>query len=420
MKRILFLVVLCITSTQLWAQRTVTGRVLDDEGYGIPSAGVSVQGAPQIGTVTDVDGNFTLSVPDDYNTLTIRAIGFNEQNVAISGATVNVTMAREATQLTETVVTALAVRRERREIGYSATTLNDDELNAGNNNSALSAIQGKTAGVNITSTTGGPGGSTRVVMRGEKSITGSNNALIVVDGIIISNSSRLGGVTLGGIADIREQVDFGNRGNDIPPEDIESITVLKGPAAAALYGSAGANGAIMITTKKGRGKREGPSKTEIAYQTNFTVHNILKLPEFQNKYGQGNVNDIVDDRRENFSWGLPFDGTTRPWGQEINGQQKVKPYNAIEDNVRDFFETGRTWENNVSIGGGGEKSGYYLSLNTLNNKGVIPNNFYDKYSVRFNGNADLSNKFYSTVNLNYVNITSRVEAQGQAAGSVYD
>jgi TonB-linked SusC/RagA family outer membrane protein len=416
MKRFYLLLIVLVISTQhLMAQRTITGRVLDDEGYGVPSAGVSVKGATQLGTVTDVDGNFTLSVPDEYNTLTIRAIGFNAQDVTITGTTVNVRMAREATQLTETVVTALAIRREKREIGYSATTLNDEELNSGNNNSALSAIQGKTAGVNITSTTGGPGGSTRVVMRGEKSIFGSNQALMVVDGIIINNSNRL--LDAG---DIREQVDFGNRGNDIPPEDIESITVLKGPAAAALYGSAGANGAIMITTKKGRGKKEGPSKTEIAYQTNYTIHSILRLPEFQNKYGQGNVNDVVNDRRENFSWGAPFDGQVRPWGQEINGQQKVKPYSALEDNVKNFFEKGRTWENNVSIGGGGEKSGYYLSLNTLNNKGIIPNNYYDKYSIRFNGNAELSNKFYSSVNLNYMNISSRVESQGQAAGSVYD
>ncbi len=416
MKRTLFLcMILCIIATPIWAQRTVTGRVLDDEGYGIPSAGVSVKGATQIGTVTDVEGNFTLSVPEDYNSLTIKAIGFNDLDVNITAGLMTVRMAREATQLTETVVTALAVRRERREIGYSATTLNDDELNSGNNASALSAIQGKTAGVNITSTTGGPGGSTRVVMRGEKSITGNNNALIVVDGIITNNSARLGDAS-----DIRSQVDFGNRGNDIPPEDIESITVLKGPAAAALYGAAGANGAIMITTKRGRSRKDGPSKTEISYQTNYTMHSVLRLPEFQNTYGQGNVNDVVDDRRENFSWGLPFDGQNRAWGQEINGRQKVKPYSAQEDNVRNFFDLGRTWENNLSISGGSEKSGYFLSVNTMNNKGVIPNTYYDKYSVRFNGTTELSNKFYSSVNLNYMNIGTRVEAQGQADGSVFD
>jgi len=416
-KIVLLLVCLIITTTGLYAQeddagRNITGQVLDETGTGLPGVTINVKGTG-IGTVTDVDGNYTLSVPGNATTLVFNFVGYNTVERPVADV-VNVTLTVATQQLEGVVVTALAVEREKREIGYSATTLDNEDLNAGNNSSALSAIQGKTAGLNITSTTGGPGGSTRVVMRGEKSVTGNNNALIIVDGIIVNNGARLLDAT-----DSREQVDFGNRGNDIPPEDIESVTVLKGPAAAALYGAIGANGAIMITTKKGR-QRTGPSKAEITYQTNYTFHSVLKLPEFQNKYGQGNVNDVVDDRRENFSWGLPFDGQVRPWGQEINGKQKVKPYEAQEDNVRNFFNIGKTWENNLSIGGGGENSTYYLSLNTLNNTGVIPNNYYDKYSIRFNGTSNLSNKFYSSVNINYMNISSRVEAQGQATGSVYD
>ncbi len=417
-KIMLLLVCIIITTTGLYAQddenRTITGMVKDEAGIGLPGVTINVKGTT-IGTVTDVDGNYTLrNVPGTATTLVFKYVGYTTREVPITGDVVNTTMSVSAQQLQGVVVTALAVQREKREIGYSATTLDNEDLNAGNSSSALTAIQGKTAGLNITSTTGGPGGSTRVVMRGEKSLTGNNNALIVVDGVIVNNNTRLRDNT-----DSREQVDFGNMGNDIPPEDIASITVLKGPAAAALYGAIGANGAIMITTKKGR-KHTGPSKAEITYQTNYTFHSVLKLPEFQNKYGEGNVYDVPHDRRENFSWGEPFNDQVLPWGQEINGKQKVKPYSAQPDNVRNFFNIGKTWENNLSISGGGESSTYYLSLNTMNNTGVIPNNYYDKYSVRFNGSTDLSNKFYSSVNINYLNVSSRAESQGQATGSVYD
>lgn len=416
MKKILLLllILLAFGVDAVWAQeRRITGRVLDETGQGLPGAGITVKGTT-VGTVTDIDGNFQLNVPEGSNTLVIQAIGYSTQEVSANANTV-VRMQTAAKELQGAVVTALAIRREKRELGYSATTLSTDELNGGNNVSALSAIQGKTAGVNITSSTGGPGGSTRVVLRGEKSIGGNNNALIVIDGIPVSNGSRLAG------RNTLSQIDYGNRGNDVNPEDIESITVLKGPAAAALYGSAGANGAIMITTKSGRSSRKGPGKTEITYQTNYTLSNVLRFPELQNSYGQGNIYDgIPDDRRENFSWGLPFDGKLRPWGQVINGISLVKPYVAQPDNIKSFYNVGRTWENNVSVGGATEKSTFYLSLNSLNNKGVTPYTYYDKYSVRFNGSTQLSNKFYSSINVNYINIAQRVEQQGQRFGSVWE
>jgi TonB-linked SusC/RagA family outer membrane protein len=414
MKRILLLfltLLACYIPASIAQVGKISGRVLDEKGQGIPSAGITIKGTT-IGTVTDFDGNFNLEVPADAKKLVVQAVSYNAQEVTpANGMTIR--MQSSSTELKGTIVTALALKREKRDLGYSATTISSDDLNSGNNVSALSAIQGKTAGVNITSNTGGPGGSTRVVLRGEKSIGGNNNALIVVDGIPINNSSRLSG------ASSLEQVDFGNRGNDVNPEDIESISVLKGPAAAALYGSAGANGAIMITTKSGKSKK-GPSKTEISYTTSYTLSDILKYPEFQNKFGQGDAQHNPNDRRENFSWGLPFDGKDRPWGQNINGAQRVKPYAAIPDNVRDFFNVGKTWENNVSLGGGGDKGGYFVSLNTLRNDAVVPNNYYNKYSLRFNGSTELKNNFYTAINVNYLNIGSRTEAQGQALGGVWD
>lgn len=415
MKRILLLLVVLLAvgvEAALAQARRVSGKVLDEKNVGLPGAGILVKGT-QTGTVTDIDGNFQLDVPQGSNTLVIQSVGYVTQEVAVGSGAITVRMQPASRELTGTVVTALAVRREKRDIGYSATTLTSDDLNSANQVNPLSAIQGKTAGVNITSTTGGPGSSTRVVLRGEKSVNGSNNALIVIDGVPMNNASR----DLG--RDERSQIDFGNRGNDVNPEDIESITVLKGPAAAALYGSQAANGAIMITTKSGRG-RKATGKTSVTYQTSYTLSNVLKLPDFQNKYGQGDVDNVADDRRENFSWGLPFDGQYRPWGQVINGQQKTKPYSAIPDNVKNFFNTGTTWENNVSLGGSTDKGSYYLSLNSVNNNGVIPNTFFDKYSIRLNAAMDLPNKMYSNINLNYINIYSRVEETGQGQGSIYD
>lgn len=411
MKRTLLLLIVLLTVgiQAAWAQnRTFTGRVLDDRGQGIPSAAVSIPGT-QAGTVTDIDGNFTLAMPANTNTVTVQAIGYASQTITVGNSPITVRMQIAAKELSGAVVTALAIRREKRELGYSASTLSNADLTNGNNVSALSAIQGKVAGANITSSTGGPGGSTRIVLRGEKSLTGNNNALLVVDGIPISNTSRTSGTAL-------SQIDFGNQGNDINPDDIESITVLKGPAAAALYGSIGANGAVMITTKSGK-SRHGKSKTEVTVESKYTLSSILKYPELQNKYGQGNIYDgIADDHRENFSWGLPFDGQLRPWGQVIDGNQLVKPYSAIKNNIKDFYNIGKTWENTASFGGGGDNSSFYLSLNALNNDGVTPYTFYNKYSVRFNAATTFANKFYANINLNYLNINSRVETQGQSAG----
>lgn len=409
-KSIVFLLVLMVTSVQvLLAQsKQIRGRVVDDKGEPIIGATVRVQGTNK-GTVTDASGNFRLNVDDDA-TLSISAIGMKPTESSARDG-MQVKMSGEQQFIRETVVTAQAIKREKSSLGYATATLNNDDLNRGNNTSALGALTGKVSGVNITNTTGGPGGSTRVVIRGEKSITGSNNALIVVDGIPLNNANRTSSNSL-------KQIDFGNRGNDINPDDIESISVLKGPAATALYGSEGANGAIMITTKSGKAKKAG--KNEVSFSSGYTMSDVLRYPEFQNQFGQGDLNGVFDDRRENFSWGLPFDGQVRPWGQIINGQQKVKPYSAQPNNVRDFFNRGTTWENNLSLSGGNEKTTYYAAFNSLNNKGVVPNTFLDRYSIRFNANHEFNNNFFSNIAVNYINSNSRVDQGGQGEGSVWN
>lgn len=393
---------------------TVTGKVLDEKGQGFPGAGINLRGS-QTGTVTDVNGDFTMEVPDGDNYLVIQAMGYNTVTVKDEGQAIIVRLRATSRQLEGTMVTAMAMRREKRSLGYNATTLNNDDLRSAQNTSALSSLAGKVAGANVTSSTGGPGGSTRVILRGEKSFLKDNNALIVVDGVIMNNFDRT-------LSNQLMQVDFGNTANDINPEDIENVTVLPGPAAAALYGSAGSNGAIMITTKKGKHREDGkPSKMEITYKATYTQSDVLKYADMQHRYGQGNLyNGVPDDRRENFSWGYEFDGQMRPWGQVIDGKQLVKPYVDQPNNVKSFFNHGKALDNFVSLAGATETGNYYLSLDALNSNGVVPNTFYNRYNVRFNGSTQLCNNFYSSVDFNYINTYSRAEAGGQSGGSVID
>lgn len=426
MKKVLLLFVLLIAACiPAFAQttHTVTGKIVDENGKGYQGAAITVKGL-QIGTVTDANGEFTLEVPDGDNVFVIQALGYNTRDVRETDGTISVRMQPTARQLEGVAVTAQAFKREKRELGYNATTLNNDELTAGNNTSALSGLEGKVAGINVTSSTGGAGGSTRIVARGEKSILKDNNMLMVVDGVITNNYDRVQSNLSGASSNFSQlnQVDFGNSANDIDPDEIESITVLEGPAASALYGAAGANGAIMITTKQGKKSTGGgPSKMEVTYKAMYTQSDVLKYADLQHQYGQGNIyNGVADDRRENFSWGLPFDNQLRPWGQVIDGKQLVKPYSDQPDNIKSFFNHGKDLNNFVSVSGGNETSTYFLSLNSSNATGVVPNTFYNRYSVRFNGTTELTNHFYSGINVNYLNTYSRAEVGGQGTGSVLD
>ncbi|HEV7330538.1 MAG TPA: SusC/RagA family TonB-linked outer membrane protein [Flavisolibacter sp.] len=391
--------------------RTVTGVVRDAQGAPVPFATVTEAGTGRA-VKADEKGAFTIQVGDNAR-LTVSATGFQAQTVSADAAG-NIVLANAEAQMAEVIVTtAQGIRREKRGLGYSAPTVSNAELTKGQSNSALNALQGKVSGVNITSTAGAPGSSSRIVIRGGSSITGSNQALIVVDGIPIDNSSILGG------GSTLSSVDFGNRGNDINPDDIESVTVLKGPGATALYGSRASNGALIITTKSGKGGAN--RKNSVTFSTGVTFSSILKLPDFQNEYGQGYDNSVIDPK-ENWSWGPRFDGVMRPWGQSINGVRLERPYSAIENNVRDFFETGTAFNNNLSLSGGNEKSSYFLSLNSLNSNGIMPTDRdkYNRYGVRFNGSTQLANNITTSVSVNYSRINSNLVGGGQGGGSVYN
>ena len=402
--------------------KTIKGTVKDGKtNETIPGATVLVEGTT-VATATDMNGAYTINVDGEGKKLVISAVGFTTQILAADKDVIDVNMASDVTNLKEMIVTANAIQREKRSLGYSTAQVTSGDLTQGQNSSPIAALQGKVSGVNITSGTGGPGSATRVVLRGGSSFTGNNQPLIVVDGVPIDNSAfrTQTSMTSNVADDLNNQVDYGNRANDINPEDIASVTILKGPGAAAIYGSRASNGAILYTTKSGKNMKGGARKMDVTLNSSTTFSTVLKLPDFQNQYGQGNIYEGAspDDRRENFSWGYEFDGKERPWGQVIDGKQRVKKYEAIPNNAKDYFNTGVTYNNTLSVLGGNDKSTYYLSMGALNTKGIIPGTSSDKYNVRFNGTADLSNNFSSTYSATYTNQRNFLPAGGQNAGSV--
>ncbi|KQR71014.1 SusC/RagA family TonB-linked outer membrane protein [Pedobacter sp. Leaf176] len=423
--RIFYIILLLslLAITKLSGQtRTITGLVTDRaDGGPIPGVSVRVAGTTT-GVATGSDGRYSLTITAGQATLQFSSVGYAVLSIPVGNSNiVNAALVANNRELNEVVVTANAIRREKRTLGYSAPTINNAELTQGQNPNVINSLTGHVAGVNITTTSNTPGASSRVVLRGGSSIAGNNQALIVVDGFPIDNSSVIGG------GSSLSSVDFGNRGNDINPEDIESVTVLKGPAAAALYGSRASNGALIITTKSGK---QGAKKMEITFSTSNAFSSVLKLPDLQNEYGQGYYTNIdaqgnasyYNDPKENWSWGAPFTGEVQPWGQQIDGTRLTKPYQAFEDNVRNFFETGFSTDNNLSFSGGGEKTSFFLGLNSLNSNSIFPGNkdVYDRYNVRFNGTAAFSNKFSAGIAFNFSHINSNQVAGGQAGGSVYN
>ena len=281
MKRILLLLALVTAGyTFAIAQKTISGKVTDQkDGTPVPGVTVSVKGNTTA-TQTNTQGDYTLSGVPNNATIVFTFVGFRTKEVrTAAGNTLNTSIEEESKQLSEIVVTANTIKREAKSLGYATTTINNAELTKGKDRSVLNSLQGKVAGVQISGSSGGVGSSTRIVFRGGTSITGSNQALIVVDGIPIDNSQTDAGDNL------NNQIDAGNRGNDINPEDVESVTLLKGPAAAALYGTRAANGALIITTKSGKSLKG--KKSEVIVSSSYNLETILRLPEYQNEYGQG-------------------------------------------------------------------------------------------------------------------------------------
>ena len=347
MKQLLttLLLMLAVCGTMM-AQRKISGTVTGDDGETLIGATVAIKGVAR-GTLTDVGGKYALEVPDGATTLIVSYTGYKTQEIVLGVSNAIDVVLETGTNLSEVVITATGITRNKSDVVYANQTVNSDDLNAVTNKSVLNALQGKVAGVKIGSASGAVGASTRVVLRGETSLTQGNNALIVVDGVPVNNTSASGGGGTGKAGDRDNYVDFGNRGNDINPDDVESVTVLKGPAATTLYGSRGGSGVILITTKKGKSNE----KPRITLTSSYSLEEAYVLFQNQEKYGSGYAScggcggGINIFMGENFAWGSEFDGRMLPWtaipadadGNLIplsNGkiEQLVRPYSAVKNN----------------------------------------------------------------------------------------
>lgn len=386
-KTLLTLSVLFFLLIQAISQnRIITGKVMNEQGLAVPTASVVIKGSKS-GTTTDENGNFSISVSQTAKTLIISSLNFINQDVNIVGKNaVMVSLSANTQNLNEVVITALGIAKDKRAVGYSTATVKGEDLTKARETNVINSLAGRVSGVRINSASGTLGGSSLIIIRGANSLDGNNQPLFVVDGFPINNSAAGGGTN-------GTNVDYGNRAGDINPDDVETMSILKGAAAAALYGSLAKNGAIIITTKKGKKN----SKTNVAFNSSVRYDNILKIPEFQNEYAQGNYG--VYDLKYSNGWGPKISGVQDLKFKDFLGKDVT--LSAKPRNVADFFQTGISYINNVSFSGGGDNSDFRLSLSNVKETGIIPETKLDRYSVALNAGRELSSKLSSRVSVNY-------------------
>ena len=366
-------------------QVRIKGTVVDAQGEPVPGASVIVKGT-STGTMTDIDGTFAITARPGAM-LEFSCIGYSTIDVAAANDMV-VVMKEDNEFLEESVVTALGIKRERKSLGYAVEDINSEELMRNKTANAINSLSGKIAGVNVTQSSGAAGAGASIILRGGTSGSESrdNQPLFVVDGIIYDNSTQVVGNTAfdgSGSA----YTTSSNRVMDINPEDIESMSILKGPAASALYGSKAANGVILITTKKGK-----DGAVEVNFNSKYTTSWARTLPAVQNQFKRGYIEDI-NDAAGNLVSSSHNDKSYSSWGEKYNG-----PY---YDNVGNFFQAAGTWDNNVSVSGGTKNSNFFLSASNYNQKGIVPGTGYDKTTFRFNGEQKFLDIFTVSANVAY-------------------
>jgi len=406
-------ILMLFAGTAIAQDRTITGTVTDKEdGKPLPGVSVRVTGT-QTGTQTGSDGKFAVKVNAGVTTVEFSSIGYISQTLAIpANNVINVSLSTDAKLLGEVVVTALGVGREKKTLGYSSTQVGTEEINRASPTNLVSGLQGKIAGVDISTTSGQPGGSSKVVLRGFSSIAGNNQPLYVIDGVPVNNTRPGGASPLNSIGDLKENYDFGNAANDINPSDIESISILKGAAASSLYGSRASSGVILITTKKGKA---GAFKIDFSSAASFT--NVSIVPDLQDQYGQGFSKYAYI--AENGSWGAKLDGQIRDWGSEVDGERLSKPFVALKNSFRDAFDTGQEYNNTLAFSGGNETSTFHFSYGNVNSNGILPgnNDTYKRNTFTLNG----STKFKGltvTASANYIGKNTRAVQTGQANSGI--
>ena len=381
-----FIALLLLVSASVSAQTTVTGQVTTGSDKSpLPGVSVLVKGTSS-GTTTDSDGRFSISVPDNNSVLVISFIGYATQEITVGSQTnINIQLLEDVTQLNEVVVTALGIPREAKTLVYATQTVKPSTLTEVRDaNNVLNSLQGKIANAVITQGSGGVGSGARIVLRGNRSIQGTNNALIVVDGVPINNNTYSAAGS-----------DFGSvQGSDgasnINPDDIESITVLRGASAAALYGSQAGNGVIVITTKKG-----AKDKVSVTVNSGLTSERAFSLPNLQNDYGQGNngvLNPAIGE-----SWGPKMDGQSY-----TNYLGESRSYSAQPDNVKDFFRTGTSLNNSIGVSGGSDKMQTYLSYTNNKVQGIVPKNDMNRHTINLRLSNQIGKRFSTDAKVTYI------------------
>ncbi|WP_240751452.1 SusC/RagA family TonB-linked outer membrane protein [Flagellimonas onchidii] len=387
-------------------QFQVSGTVTDADGNPLPGASIIEKGTSN-GTQTDFDGNYTIEVGEGA-TLVFSYIGFATQEIATSGqsTTIDVSLVEDLSQLDEVVITALGISREKKSLGYSVTEVDGSAVSLAKEPNVINSLAGKVAGVVISQNTSGAGSGSRVVIRGNNSITGNNQPLYVVDGVPIDNTAL-------GAPDGSGQFNVNNLGDgvsDLNPDDIESMSVLKGPNAAALYGSRASNGVIIITTKKGAFNKG----LGVSFTSNALFENPLVLPKYQNQYGRGtdgnfpqlNPDDALNVQANTVasagSWGPRFDGSQQ---LAYNGQQRA--YLAQPDNVKDFFETGTSFINTIALSGGSENTSVRFSYTNSDIESILPNSGIDRDNFNLRAFTNLSDKLSLDARITYFKQTAR-------------
>lgn len=379
----------------LFAQRVVTGTVTDkSDGSPIPGVNVVVESTTH-GTTTDSDGHYSITVDNKAKTLVFSFIGYEKNVVEIGNRSrIDVQLKPSSLALKEVVVTSLGISRKKKALGYSVTQLSGKEMTTVKQSNVINSLSGRVSGVVLTTSPSGPGGGTRVIIRGNNSLTGNNQPLYIVDGIPIDNSG-VGSANGSSTANYR-RTDYGTGISDINPDDIQSVTVLKGPNAAALYGSRAANGAIIITTKKAKMNKE----LGVSFLSSTTFETPLLLPKFQNEYGQGSdgntYTDVADLKNNGGSWGAKMDGS-----DQLYWTGEVRPYVAQPDNVKDFFRLGSNLLNTLVLEKGSEKFSVRFSYTNNHANSILPNAGLDKNNFDLRALAHLSKKLSVDAKVTY-------------------
>lgn len=382
----------------LMAQKTITGKVTDEKGSPLPNASVIVKGTT-VGTTTKEDGTYSLMLPAGAKSLIVSTVDMDPVEKSIGdGIVVDVVLRPQDRIMTEVVVTAFGIRKNKKELGYGVTQLSNAELTQGHTTNITNALAAKVPGVRVSGSGGSFTGS-GILIRGYTTFTGSNQPLFVVDGIPIDNS--------GGGSPLQNGPSVSNRAIDINQEDIESISVLKGPSAAVLYGSRASNGVIVITTKKGKAGQ----KSSVQFSSNYSVERVNRFPELQNQYAQGN-NGIFSGVAQT-SWGPEIGGQiVNQYNPATNAVDLAKPLLAYPNNIKDVFQNGYNWQNNIAFSGGSDRSTFRFSYGYLKNEGVIQNNVLYRHNFSLNVSSRVNNYLTVSASANYSNNRSKRTQQG--------